>query len=147
MSLLDHPRAQELLADAEVSADAVRSCQLRLQLFLRRYLPRFYRVEQHALAEVVLQGKLSKLERKTAEPIAYLAGRERKPVQHFVGAGSWDDEAVMGELRDHVAAVLADPEAVLVLDPSSFPKKGSAACGVAAWAKSTTARSVSSWPM
>jgi SRSO17 transposase len=131
MSLLDHPRALELLADAEVSADDVRSCQLRLQLFLQRYLPRFYRVEQHELAEVVLQGKLSKLERKTAEPIAYLAGRERKPVQHFVGAGSWDDEAVMAELRDHVAEVLADPEAVLVLDPSSFPKKGSASCGVA----------------
>ncbi len=131
MSLLDHPRALELLADAEVSADDVRSCQLRLQLFLQRYLPRFYRVEQHALAEVVLQGKLSKLERKTAEPIAYLAGRERKPVQHFVGAGGWDDEAVMVELRNHVAEVLADPEAVLVLDPSSFPKKGTASCGVA----------------
>ena len=130
MSLLDHPRAQELLADAAVSADDVRSCQVRLQLFLQRYLPRFYRVEQHALAEVVLQGKLSKLERKTAEPIAYLAGRERKPVQHFVGAGGWDDEAVMAELRGHVAEVLADPEAVLVLDPSSFPKKGSASCGV-----------------
>jgi hypothetical protein len=131
MSLLDHPRAQELLADADVSADDVRSCQVRLQLFLQRYLPRFYRVEQHALAAVVLQGKLSKLERKTAEPIAYLAGRERKPVQHFVGAGGWDDEAVMAELRGHVAEVLADPEAVLVLDPSSFPKKGTGSCGVA----------------
>jgi SRSO17 transposase len=131
MSLLDHPRALELLADADVSADEVRSCQLRLQLFLQRYLPRFYRVEQHALAAVVLQGKLSKLERKTAEPIAYLAGRERKPVQHFVGAGGWDDEAVMAELRGHVAEVFADPEAVLVLDPSSFPKKGIGSCGVA----------------
>lgn len=130
MSLLDHPRAQELLADADVSADDVRSCPVRLQLFLHRYLPRFYRVEQHALAAVVLQGKLSKLERKTAEPIAYLAGRERKPVQHFVGAGGWDDEAVMAELRGHVAEVLADPEAVLVLDPSSFPKKGTGSCGV-----------------
>src|SRR5256885_6845130 len=131
MSLLDHPRALELIADADVSAGDVRSCQFRLQFFLQRYLPRFYRVEQHALAEVVLQGKLSKLERKTAEPIAYLAGRERKPVQHFIGAGGWDDEAVMTELRGHVAAVLADPQAVLVLDPSSFPKKGSASCGVA----------------
>src|SRR5947207_11031837 len=130
MSLLEHPQAQALLADAEVSAAAARGCQQRLQQFLQRYLPCFYRVEQHALAEVVLQGKLSKLERKTAEPIAYLAGRERKPVQHFVGAGGWDDEAVMAELRGHVAAVLADPEAVLVLDPSSFPKKGSASCGV-----------------
>ena len=131
MSLLEHPTAQALLADAEVSAADVRGCRQRLQRFLQRYLPRFYRQEQRELAEVVLQGKLSKLERKTSEPIAYLADRERKPVQHFVGAGAWDDEAVMAELRRHVAETLADADAVLVLDPSGFPKKGTASCGVA----------------
>jgi SRSO17 transposase len=131
MSLLEHPDAQALLADADVSAAAVRSCGQRLEGFLHRYLPCFYREEQRDLALVVVQGKLSKLERKTSEPIAYLARRERKPVQHFVGAGLWDDEAVMRELRQHVAAELADPEGVLVLDPSGFPKKGTASCGVA----------------
>jgi SRSO17 transposase len=124
MSLLDHPTAQALLADAEVSAVAVTGCRRRLDAFLRRYLPRFYRVEQHELARVVLQGKLSSLQRKTSEPIAYQAGRHRKPVQHFVGAGRWDDEAVMAELRRHVAEALADPDAVLVLDPSAFAKSG-----------------------
>jgi SRSO17 transposase len=131
MSLLDHPKAKALLADAEVSADAVRSCHLVLQTFLQRYLPRFYRVEQQVLAEIVLQGKLSNLQRKTSEPIAYQAGRQRKPVQHFVGAGCWDDESVMAELREHVAVAMGDPEAVLVLDPSSFPKSGYESCGVA----------------
>jgi SRSO17 transposase len=131
MSLLEHPTAQALLADAEISAASVRGCGQRLQRFLRRYLPRFYREEQRVLAEVVVEGKLSKLERKTAEPIAYLAGLERKPVQHFVGGGLWDDEAVMAELRRHVAEERADPDAVLVLDPSGFAKKGTASCGVA----------------
>jgi SRSO17 transposase len=110
MSLLEHAEAEALLADAEVTAATVRGCRHRLGNFLLRYLPRFYREEQRKLAEVVLPGKLSKLERKTAEPIAYLAGRERKPVQHFVGAGAWDDEAVMAELRRHVAQQLADAE-------------------------------------
>src|SRR5262249_34011559 len=91
---------------------------------------RFYRLEQHELALVVLQGKLSNLQRKTSEPIAYQAGRHRKPVQHFVGAGRWDDEAVMAELRQHVAEQLGDPDAVLVLDPSGFPKSGTDSCGV-----------------
>ena len=131
MSLLEHPQAQALLADAQVAAADVSGCSQRLEGFLRRYLPRFYRREQRELAQVVLQGKLSNLERKTSEPIAYLAERERNPVQHFVGAGGWDDEAVMTELRQHVAEELADPEAVLVLDPSSFPKKGQGSCGVA----------------
>jgi SRSO17 transposase len=131
MSLLEHPDAQALLADCEVSAAGVRGCGQRLEQFLHRYLPWFYREEQRDLALVVLQGKLSKLERKTSEPIAYLANRERKPVQHFVGAGAWDDESVMAEMRRHVAEELADPEGVLVLDPSAFAKKGTNSCGVA----------------
>jgi SRSO17 transposase len=131
MSLLEHPTAQALLADAEVSAAAVAGCRRRLDSFLRRYLPRFYRIEQHELARVVLQGKLGNLQRKTSEPIAAQAGRPRKPVQHFVGAGRWDDEAVMAELRRHVAEELADPDAVLVLDPSAFAKSGADSCGVA----------------
>src|SRR6266851_3359658 len=131
MSLLEHPQAQALLDDAEFSAADVRGCQHRLQRFLQRYLPQFYREEQRELAEVVIQGRLSKLERKTSKPIAYQAGRQRKPVQHFVGAGCWDDEAVMAALRQHVAQTWGDPEAVLVLDPSGFPKKGTASCGVA----------------
>jgi SRSO17 transposase len=130
MSLLDHPAAQALLADAEVSASDVASCRRRLENFLQRYLPRFYRIEQHELAGVVLQGKLSNLQRKTSEPIAYQAGRQRKPVQHFVGAGGWDDESVMAELRQHVAEELGHAEAVMVLDPSAFAKSGANSCGV-----------------
>jgi len=131
MSLLEHPRAQALLADAVVSPAAVRGCQEQLTGFLQRYLPRFYRQEQRALATLVIQGRLSALERKTSEPIAHQAGRHRKPVQHFVGAGAWDDEAVLAELRHHVAEELGDPAGVLVLDSSGFPKKGTASCGVA----------------
>jgi SRSO17 transposase len=131
MSLLEHPKAQALLADAEVSPAAVRGCRERLQRFLRRYLPRFYREEQRELAQVVLHGKLSHLERKTSEPIAYEAGRQRKPVQHFVGAGAWDDEAVMTELRQHVAQECGHDEGVAVVDGSGFPKSGDKSCGVA----------------
>ncbi|MFO0844171.1 MAG: IS701 family transposase [Gemmataceae bacterium] len=130
MSLLEHAQAQALLADAEVTPAAVRSCLGRLRLFLARYLRCFPRSEQRELAEVVLSGKLSGLQRKTAEPIAYLADRPRKPVQHFVGAGAWDDDALLAELRRHVAEVVADPEGVLVLDGSGFAKKGEASCGV-----------------
>jgi SRSO17 transposase len=129
-TILEHPAAQALLADADVAPADVRGCRQRLNAFLARYLPRFYRAEQRELAQVVLRGKLSNLQRKTSEPIAYLAGRPRKPVQHFVGAGAWDDDAVLTELRRHVAATWGSDEAVLVLDPSGFPKKGAASCGV-----------------
>jgi SRSO17 transposase len=131
MSLLDHPDAQALLADAVVTPDEVRGCQDRISTFLQRYLPRFYRAEQRTHATLVIRGLLSGLQRKTCEPIAVEAGVHRKPVQNFVGNGGWDDEAVLAELRGHVREVLADPRAILVLDPSGFPKSGSESCGVA----------------
>ncbi len=131
MDILDHPDAQALLNDAELSAAAVRSCADQLTAFAQRYLPRFHREEHRGHALTVLRGKLSGLQRKTTEPIATLAGLKRRPLQLFVGGGGWDDQAVLGELRRHIAEELADDDAVFVLDPSAFPKKGAASCGVA----------------
>jgi SRSO17 transposase len=134
MSLLEHPQAQVLLADAEVTAGQVQGCRRRLERFLERYVPLFYRKEQGHNARIVVEGLLSGLERKTAEPIAREHGIPRKPIQFFVGSGKWDDEAVMAELRRHVVETLGDPDGVLVFDPSAFPKKGTHSCGVArAW--------------
>jgi SRSO17 transposase len=130
MSLLDQPEANAILADAVVTPDAVEGQADRLRSFLQRYLPRFYRVEQRATAALVIRGRLGGLQRKTSEPIAIEAGLPRKPIQFFVGAGKWDDEAVMGELRQHVREELADPDGVVIVDPSGFPKKGDESCGV-----------------
>jgi SRSO17 transposase len=130
MSLLDHPQAQELLQQAQIPLTALAGWSQRLQGFLQRYLPCFFRQEHRDLVPLVLAGKLSNLERKTAEPIARQAGRHRKPVQHFVGAGKWDDEAVLDELRQHVAFEVGATEGVLILDGSGFPKSGAASCGV-----------------
>jgi SRSO17 transposase len=131
MSLLDRPEAQDLLADAVVTPDAVRGRADRLTDFLQRYLPRFYRVEQRATATLVIRGRIGGLERKTSEPIAIEAGLPRKPIQFFVGSGKWDDEAVMAELRAHVGEEMAAPDGVVVVDGSAFPKKGTKSCGVA----------------
>src|ERR1700736_1321732 len=130
MSLLEHPQAQELLRDAHLPPTALAGWPQRLERFLHRYAPCFFRKEHRDLVPVVLAGKLSNLERKTAEPIARQAGRPRKPVQHFVGAGKWDDEAVLDELRRHVAFEVGATDGVLILDGSGFPKSGAASCGV-----------------
>ena len=129
-SILEHPQARALRADAEVTPAAVRGCARRLNQFLQRYLPRFYRKEQRDNATIVVEGLLSGLERKTCEPIAREHGVQRKPIQFFVGTGKWDDEAVMAELRRHVQETLADEKAVLVVDGSAFAKKGEESCGV-----------------
>jgi SRSO17 transposase len=75
--------------------------------------------------------KLSNLKRKTIEPIARQAKRKRKALQDFVGGGKWDDDAVQRQLWKHVGEELGDAQAVLVVDPSGFAKKGKESCGVA----------------
>jgi SRSO17 transposase len=52
-------------------------------------------------------------------------------LQLFVGAGGWDDRAVLGELHRHAAEAVGDAAGVFILDGSAFPKKGDASCGVA----------------
>jgi SRSO17 transposase len=131
MSLLDHPEAKALLDDAEVSPDDVRGCRDHITRFLKRYLPLFYRQEQRGHAAAFVRGLLSGLERKSIEPIAAQAAIPRKNLQMFVGQGAWDDEAVTSEMRRDVAQELGEPEGVIVLDPSAFPKRGRDSCGVA----------------
>jgi SRSO17 transposase len=130
MSLLEHPAAQALLDDATLTAADVQGCQERLTAFLQRYLPLFSRKEQRLNATRIVIGHLSDLRRKTCEPIAYRVGCQRKPLQDFVGNGRWDDETLMSQERQHVRECLADPQAVLILDSSGFPKKGEHSCGV-----------------
>jgi SRSO17 transposase len=129
-TILEHPDAQALLDQTVVEPATVNSCSRHLCAFIQRYLPFFYRDEHRQHADTILRGKLTGLERKTTEPIARQALQKRRPLQHFVGAGLWSDDAVLDELRRHVRSELADPEAVLVLDPSAFAKKGSHSCAV-----------------
>jgi len=130
MTLLDHPQAQTLLQDAHLRPADIAECSERLHQFVQRYLPCFYRAEQRRHAQTILHGKLTGLQRKTTEPIAHQAGLQRRPLQLFVGAGQWDDQAVLSELRHHVGEELADAAATFVLDGSGFPKQGDASCGV-----------------
>ena len=129
-SILEYPAAQALLDGAVMSPSAVRGCEQRLTQFMERYLPLFDRKEQRENAGVVIEGLISGLDRKTCEPIAREHGMHRKPIQSFVGCSPWDDEAVLAELRRHAREELADPDAVLVIDPSAFVKKGTESCGV-----------------
>jgi len=115
---------------AGITRKQLQPCLENLKAFVRRYASRFYRVEQAGHAAIYIEGLLSDLSRKTCEPIAIDHGQHRKPLQHFVGACLWDDEKILEELRLHVREELGDPRGVLVLDPSSFQKKGHNSVGV-----------------
>ena len=130
MGLAEPLPVHELFPHVEITRKQLEPCLENLKSFLNRYAPRFYRVEQADHARTYLEGLLSDLARKTIEPIATDHDQHRRPLQHFVGAGLWEDEEILSELHTDVRQKIGDPNGVLVLDGSGFPKKGTESVGV-----------------
>ena len=75
-------------------------------------------------------GLLSPIERKNGWQLAEQAG-DRTPyaMQHLLGRAKWDADAVCDDLQTYVRTHLADPAALLVIDETSFLKKGTHSVG------------------
>jgi SRSO17 transposase len=96
-----------------------------------RIAPHFARSEPRRRALAFLQGILSQVERKNGWQLAEHA-REATPygMQRLLVGSVWEADLVRDELRDYVVEHLGNPEAVLVLDETSFPKQGDQSAGV-----------------
>jgi SRSO17 transposase len=123
-------RRDQLLAGAEVDPCILRGVLPRLDRFLDPFIELLQRSEQGQHGRHYVAGLLSHLEYKNVESIAYLHDQEREPLQQFIGQSSWDHGPWFTELARQVGQQLASPDAVLVFDPSAFPKKGKASVGV-----------------
>ena len=123
-------RLEELLDEAEVPPGLLRGVLPRLQTFLEPFVASLARAEQRHNAQHYVQGLLSDLQDKNAEAIAYLHDQERQALQKFLGQSPWDHQPLLDELVRQVATELGEPDGVLVLDPSAFPKKGTESVGV-----------------
>jgi SRSO17 transposase len=122
---------QELLRTTRVRPSQVEGMPERLNAFAASFAPFFWRKEQRHLSKMFLGGLLSDLPRKSVEPIAIAREHPRQGLQRFVGEGNWEDARVRGELHRQVAPEMGDPDGILVLDSSGFPKKGTHSVGVA----------------
>lgn len=106
-------------------------CLKRLKTFCRPYLALLPRKEMRRHGRKCLMGLLSDLERKSTEPMAEFAGEDRQPLQYFMGASPWDHRVLLRELCVQVRGRIGEANGVLVIDPSTFPKKGEHSVGVA----------------
>ena len=106
-----------------------------------RIAPRFRRPEVRARAGRYLSGLLAPVERRNGWQLAERLG-ERTPdgVQRLLRTARWDAEAVVDDLRAYVVEHLGDPQAVLVVDETGFPKKGTKSVGVARQYSGTAGR-------
>ena len=123
-------RFQEMMAQAEVSPDAMRDLLDRLETFVHPFCASLESGERRRAAEY-LTGLLSHLDHKTAEGIAYLLDQDRQPMQRFIGQADWDHRPLLVILAARVGERLGEPDGVIVFDPSAFAKKGDKSVGVA----------------
>ena len=100
----------------------------------RRIARRFARAEVRERVGRYLAGLLQRVERKNGWQLAEAIGEaDPQGVQRLLNSAKWDAAGVRDDVRAYVVEHLGDEErGVLMLDETSFPKKGDQSVGVAA---------------
>jgi SRSO17 transposase len=108
----------------ELWASSLREVKARIH-------PLFTQERVAASAGQFLEGLLGPERRKTGWMRAEAAG-DPGPwrQQAILGRGRWEADALRDIVRAYALETLADPQAVLVIDETGFPKQGKASCGV-----------------
>ncbi len=102
-----------------------------LDAVLGRIASRFGRAEPRRRVAAYLRGLLAPVERKNGWQLAESAGDATPDgVQDFLSRAQWDADAVRDDLQAYATEHLGDADAVLVLDETSFVKKGTKSAGV-----------------
>ena len=109
----------------------LRAADGRLSRFLGALTPLLGRVERQTHASEYVRGLLLDGERKSITPMAdRVPGSDMQALRQFVNQSPW----AWAPLQAALTTLLLDrllPEAVLILDETSFPKKGDQSVGVA----------------
>jgi len=102
-----------------------------LEAFLERYAPRFGLQQARDHANRFVQGLLLGAERRSVENIAEaIDGCVVRSLQKFIAQSPWSDADLIEDLQRHVTEVLGDVDAILNVDETGFPKKGTKSVGV-----------------
>ena len=102
-----------------------------LERLYSRFAPRFVLPEPRHRALAYLKGIVSGVSRKNGWQLAEQAGEGRPDgMQRLLNSAVWDEDLVRDDLRAYILERLGDPEAVLVIDETSFPKRGKKSAGV-----------------
>ena len=110
----------------------------RLAAFAANFRDDFSRPRQAQWCGVYLHGLLQDGDRKSVEPMAARLplpeGLEvsdpDQALQQFLGQSTWGEQAVLKRYRATMAAKFADPDAIFVIDDTTFPKQGTHSVGV-----------------
>jgi SRSO17 transposase len=127
------PSGRRATSDVDVGALTamdVSELAVRLVEFMKPYQALMGLAPHREHVGTFVEGLVSGLERKSVEPIARSHGMDRQPLQHFVGVSPWKERPLLTQLRSEIAVELGDDDAVLIIDGSGVPKKGTESVGV-----------------
>jgi SRSO17 transposase len=111
--------------------EVISAWQQEFKSLVKRIFPRFARSQSRKQASQYLQGLLSQVERKNGWQLAESLGQSTPyNIEQFLYRAKWNPDEVRDDLRAYVVEHLGDPGAVLVIDETGFPKKGSHSVGV-----------------
>jgi SRSO17 transposase len=97
----------------------------------RRIAHRFRRAEVRERARRYLAGLLGRVDRKNGWQLAeYLGEMGPQGVQRLLNKACWNADEVRDDLRAYVIEHLGEPDGVLIVDETSFPKEGTKSVGV-----------------
>jgi SRSO17 transposase len=123
-----HPN---ILEEAGINESMVENLGAELSDFMKPFLSCNTYTGQEKYAETFVKGFLSDLQYKSAEPIALQYGMSVRGTQRFLSSGKWDTSAVGAIYQSTLSATISEPNAMITIDESGEPKKGTHSVGVA----------------
>ena len=103
-----------------------------LASWLAPFLDHLGHKARRRMCPIYVAGLIGPGERKSIEPIAArMAPADYDQLHHFVCDGLWDPAPLERELLAKADHLLGGPQAVLVIDDTALPKKGTHSVGVA----------------
>jgi SRSO17 transposase len=104
-----------------------------LERFLKPFLAQLGHKARRQMCPVYVSGLIGPGDRKSIQPMAErLAAGDYDQLHHFIAAGIWDAQPVETELLVQADKLVGGSDAVLVIDDTAIPKKGTHSVGVAA---------------
>src|SRR5258705_12777504 len=104
-----------------------------LEGWLKPFLDHLGHKARRRMCPLYVAGLIGPGDRKSVQPMAErLAPGDYDPLHHFVAAGVWDASPLETELLVQANQLVGGSDAVLVIDDTAMPKKGTHSVGVAA---------------
>jgi SRSO17 transposase len=128
----DGPVLTQLRVDMEDPMDKAMLDGLTSELkdYIKRFETCFQSTPSREHLTAYVRGQIGPLQRKSVEPMALESGIKPRTLQQFLSVHKWDEGAMRSLVRSIVATEHADPDAVGVIDETSFNKKGKKTVGV-----------------